>query len=75
MPYSLLKENDSSMERLRRKKKSSSRFNGIFNKNLNMNGEFIVVWLDNSLIEVSPMPTNRRRMNLQTRDMSSPLTY
>ena len=51
-----------------------SRLNGMFNKNLNMNGEFIVVWLDNDLIEVSLMPTNRTRTNLQTRDVNSPLT-
>ena len=48
--------------------------NGMFDKNLNVNGVFIVVWLDNGLIKVSPMPTIRRRMNLQTRDISSHLT-
>ena len=46
----------------------------MFNKNLNMKGEFIVVLLDNDLNEVSLMPTNRRRMKLQTRDVSFPLT-
>ena len=51
----------------------SSRLNGLCNQNLNMNGEFIVVWLDNGLIEVSLMPMNRRRTKLQTRDVSSPL--
>ena len=44
-----------------------------FDKNLNMNGVFIVVWLDNGLIEVGLMPTNRRIMNLQNRDVSSRL--
>ena len=39
-----------------------------------MNGEFIVVWLDNGLIEASLMPANRRRINLQTRDVGSHLT-
>ena len=39
-----------------------------------MNGVFIVVWLDNDLIEVGLMPTNRRRMDLQTRDISLLLT-
>ena len=53
----------------------SSRLNGLCNQNLNMNGEFIVGRLDNGLIEVSLMPTNRQRMNLQTRDVSSPLTH
>ena len=52
----------------------SSRLRRLFNQNLNMNEEFIVAWLDNGLIEVSLMPTNRRRMKLQTRDVSSPLT-
>ena len=51
----------------------SYRLNGLCIKNLNMNGEFILVWLDNGFIEVSLMPTNRRRMKLQTRDVSSPL--
>ena len=46
----------------------------MFNKNLNMNEVFIVVWLDNGLIEVSLMPTNTRRMKLKTRDVSFPLT-
>ena len=55
------------------KEELSSRLNGLFNKNLNMNGEFIVVRLDNGLIEVSLMPTNRQRMKLQTRDVSFPL--
>ena len=52
----------------------SYRLNGLCNQNLNMNGVFIAVWLDSGLIEVSLMPTNRRRMKLQTRDVSSPLT-
>ena len=52
----------------------SSRLNELCNQNLNMNGEFIVVWLDNNLIEVSLMLTNRQRMKLQTRDLSSPLS-
>ena len=38
-----------------------------------MNREFIVVMLDNGLIEVSLMPIIRRRMNLQTRDAISHL--
>ena len=46
----------------------------MFDKNLNMNGEFIVVWLDNGLIEVGLMPLNRRRRNLKTRDVSSHVT-
>ena len=40
------------------KKGLHSSLNGLCNQNLNMNGEFIVVWLDKDLIQVSLMPTN-----------------
>ena len=65
--YSLLTKRRETEEGL------SSRLDGKLEKALNVNEDFIDKWLENDLIEVGLMPTNRRRMNLQTRDMSSHL--